>query len=117
VGEEIRVRYPNPLEKNKDIFLVLQQDGNLVLYRGFNDPGQALWSSVTSGRNSHSAEMQQDGNFVLYDQESKPIWASDTKDNNGAFLAVQGDGNMVIYKKDAAEYTWKTAIWSTHTYS
>ncbi len=80
--------------------LILQEDGNLVLYR----KGKALWSSGTNGKNARKLVMQSDGNLVLYGNNG-PIWASNTSGNRGAFLMLQNDGNLVIYK----------AIWSTGT--
>lgn len=85
--------------------LVLQNDGNLVLYKG----STALWSSGTAGQSSAVAIMQQDGNFVIYDSAGVPIWSSGTANNPGAYLAVQNDGNMVIY--DSAN----RPLWSTNT--
>ena len=80
--------------------LVLQNDGNLVLY----DRTKALWSSGTNGKNAKKLVMQNDGNLVLYGPNG-PIWASNTSGNRGAFLMIQDDGNLVIYK----------AVWSTQT--
>ncbi|HEV2787192.1 MAG TPA: GDSL-type esterase/lipase family protein, partial [Solirubrobacteraceae bacterium] len=41
--------------------LVMQKDGNLVLY---GPSGRALWASNTRGRGSHHVRMQADGNLV-----------------------------------------------------
>ncbi len=43
--------------------LVLQGDGNLVIY---NSSGRALWASNTDIHNQTQAVMQTDGNFVVY---------------------------------------------------
>jgi hypothetical protein len=85
--------------------LVLQNDGNLVLYQG----STPLWSSGTAGRDSAVAILQTDGNFVIYDSAGVPIWSSGTASNPGAYLAVQNDGNMVIY--DSAN----RPLWATNT--
>ena len=42
--------------------LTLQQDGNLVLAAR----GQAVWATGTDGQDVVRAEVQTDGNFVLY---------------------------------------------------
>jgi hypothetical protein len=81
--------------------LVMQQDGNLVLYRG----SEPLWSSQTGGSSGAFAAMQEDGNLVVY-RGKTPLWASNT-DTPGARLAVQDDGNLVIY-------AGKTPVWSRH---
>jgi hypothetical protein len=58
--------------------LVMQWDGNLVLY--LND--RAIWASNTSWGwryNGYECRMQEDGNLVIYDKNSwQAIWASDT---------------------------------------
>jgi len=57
--------------KNGLYHLIMQDDGNLVLYFGLFDPLQPVWSSNT--RNSGwYARMQADGNFVVY---SNGQWA------------------------------------------
>jgi hypothetical protein len=52
--------------------------------------------------------MQDDGNFVLYDQDNAPVWASNTDGNPGAYLAVQDDGNVVVYQNGSP-------LWATNT--
>ena len=55
--------------------LIMQDDGNLVLYR-LSDH-KALWASNTAGKAVSKAIMQQDGNFVIYGFPGA-IWASNT---------------------------------------
>ena len=55
--------------------LILQPDGNLVLY---DQDGQPAWASGTDGREVSSATMQDDGNLVLNSPNGDPVWASDT---------------------------------------
>jgi len=85
--------------------LILQNDGNLVLYQG----STALWSSSTAGRSSAVAIMQADGNFVIYDSTGAGIWSSGTPSHSGAYLAVQNDGNVVIYSSVGVP------LWATNT--
>ena len=50
---------------DREIYLVMQQDGNLVLYRSNNFvPNQAVWSTNTfnQGRGPYRLTMQSDGN-------------------------------------------------------
>lgn len=88
-----------------DHYLLLQPDGNLVLYTSSNSP---LWASGTQGESSSQAVMQNDGNFVIYDSSGAALWASGTSGNSGAYLAVQDDGNVVIY-------TSSGPVWATNT--
>ncbi len=92
--------------------LVLQDDGNLVLYAV---GGQALWNSRTAGHSSPSLQLQNDGALVV-SSGSTPLWSSGTTGTDllstGAGLTagqyvhsldgqavalLQGDGNMVVY--------------------
>jgi hypothetical protein len=86
--------------------LVLQEDGNLVLYDQANQP---VWATETDGQGVSRATMQQDGNLVLYSPEGAPVWASDTYGNSGAYLVVQDDRNLVIYTAE------DTPLWATNT--
>ena len=52
--------------------LVLQGDGNLVLYKNFKDGGRRpLWASGTEGKPAQICAMQDDGNLVLYGPERR----------------------------------------------
>jgi hypothetical protein len=86
--------------KNGLYTLIMQTDGNAVLYKGRT----ALWSSVTA-RKASSLVMQKDGNLVIISGRT-PVWASNTGGSTGAFLAVQNDSNMVIYN------VRKKAVWT-----
>jgi hypothetical protein len=115
--------------------LVLQDDGNLVLYviDDMQIPWDAasivyhelsilsiyhdaIWSSQTHVREHDAGPaayclMKDDGNFIIYDEDDKPCFQSGTKGNPGAFLRCQDDGNLVIYTRD------NKAIWQTKTYA
>lgn len=95
--------------KNKRVKLIMQKDGNLVLY----GDGVALWNSGTNGRGANRAFMQTDGNFVVYAGAGGPsataLWNSATAGLGGAKLIVQDDGNAVVYFKGRA-------FWNTETH-
>ena len=74
--------------------LVLQSDGNLVLYAGMT----VLWATDTNGKPVTQAVMQTDGNFVLYGADHRSYWASKTDGHPGAFIVLQEDNNLVIYE-------------------
>lgn len=84
--------------------LVMQSDGNLVLY---GDEG-ARWSSNTHDHPGARLAMQADGNLVVYGPEGKALWNAATQGHAGARLAVQGDGNVVIYNS-ANQAVWASA--------
>lgn len=87
-------------------FLVLQQDGNLVLY---NPQKQAIWASNTDGKNVVKLNMQPDGNLVLYTADNKAIWASNTDTGIQSFLTIQQDRNIVLYRENGS------IGWTTNT--
>ncbi|WP_298309191.1 hypothetical protein [uncultured Erythrobacter sp.] len=90
---------------NGQFRLVMQGDGNLVLYQG----GAALWASNTVGSGANRAIMQADGNLVLRTSSNTPVWATGTHRNHCARLQIQNDGNVVIYSKNSA------VLWATNT--
>ena len=101
--------------------LTMQQDGNLVLYaiddtklpwdlwpvlahspeamRLYTKP---IWSTGThvpkagAGPGSFCV-MQDDGNFIVSDQDGNRCFETGTKGHPGSFLRCQDDGNLVIY--------------------
>lgn len=120
-----------PLGSNVDR-LVMQGDGNLVLY---NTSNQFLWSSQTQGNPGAWLALQTDGNMVVYSASNVALWASYTIQNPDHLsyvnttiapggmlypgqrietadrrfkLILQGDGNLVLYSPTRA-------LWATGT--
>lgn len=87
--------------------LVMQADGNLVLYRA---GGQPRWATGTDGKAVSQAVMQGDGNFVMYGPGGTYIWDTGTHGHPGARLVIQDDGNVVIYGTDGSPL-WATNTW------
>jgi hypothetical protein len=85
---------------------ILQDDGNLVLYR-LSDH-KAIWASNTNGKAVSKAIMQQDGNFVIYGFPNA-IWATNTAGKPNSTLIVQNDGNVVIYEPTVPVWASNTA--------
>ena len=83
--------------------LILQDDGNLVLYAR----DQAVWSTDTDGQDVVRAEVQTDGNFVLYTPD-KPVWHTDTKGKKDVKLVLQDDRNLVLYAENGPAWSSKT---------
>lgn len=85
-------------------FLILQDDGNLCLYRGTgpNDNQGGIWCSKTNGR-----QQQKNSNFTAEKSKFGKNWipngttlaAGDfVGSNNGSiYLLMQSDGNLVLY--------------------
>lgn len=99
VGQELK-------SDNGAYSLTLQQDGNLVL----NEGGKAVWAAMTNGSGAVRADVQEDGNFVVYKENNEPVWASQTSGNSGVRLAVQDDRNVVLYAGDRAVWATDTAV-------
>ena len=94
--------------------LIMQGDGNLVLYTESNTP---VWATKTQGKGAVRASLQDDGNLVLYTKEQDrwfhkdaavAVWASKTSGEN-VRLILQDDRNLVIYTSDGRE------LWASGT--
>jgi hypothetical protein len=90
--------------------LVMQADCNLVLYKNHH----VIWTPHTNGRGSHcQAEMQGDGNFVVYSYRGgrkTPLWYSQTNGHGGSYVIAQNDGNLVVYQGRAALWNSGTRL-------
>jgi hypothetical protein len=73
--------------------LVMQGDGNLVLYRIPDD--YVIWASDTNGIGVVQAYMQYDGNLVLQRSDGSPVGASATDGHPGAALVAQRDRILI----------------------
>jgi hypothetical protein len=92
--------------QNGQSTLVMQGDGNLVLFRS---GGKTRWATGTSDHTVSQAIMQGDGNFVMYGPGGAYIWDTGTDGHPGAYLIVQDDGNVVIYDPSG------NPLWATNT--
>jgi hypothetical protein len=86
--------------------LVMQGDGNLVLYKRT----KRLWQTHTNGNPGAQAAMQADGNFVVYSSSARPLWQARTYGNPGAYLAVKNDGSVVIYFRGHALWSQEAGL-------
>jgi hypothetical protein len=76
-----------------------------------NSGGQLqLNESLGSASAEFSLVLQQDGNLVLYDQQSQPVWASGTEGQSVSAARMQEDGNFVLYTST------DEPVWATDTY-
>ncbi|MEU6149991.1 S8 family serine peptidase [Actinosynnema sp. NPDC047251] len=92
-GEEL-LRGQSRTSADGEYLLVLQNDGNLVLY---NRAGVAQWSTDTWGTDASRLYLQYDGNLVLYSDAGAVKWSTRTPGSAADRLAVQEDGNVVLY--------------------
>jgi len=85
--------------------LLLQPDGNLVLY----GPGyHVLWNSGTYGSGATHLTMQNDGNLVLYTANGTAVWHTHTFGRGPSHADLQTDGNFVVYINSTGQWTWNT---------
>ncbi|UXY22962.1 hypothetical protein N8I84_32875 [Streptomyces cynarae] len=99
-------------------FLVMQRDGNLVMYR--KRDGAAIWSTKTWGHSGAYAMMQSDGNLVVYPKGKSAstggaLWSTKTWGHSGAYAVMQDDGNLVVYPKGKSASTGG-ALWASNTW-
>lgn len=115
------LRAGQALNRGKSLFsrngshqLILQNDGNLVLYSLRARPRRGLWSSKTNGQAIAKAIMQRDCNFVLYRYDGSAAFSSRTNGKgNRCYLSVQNDGNVVVYSRTKAGNP--LPVWATNT--
>ncbi|WP_405979910.1 hypothetical protein [Streptomyces sp. NBC_00158] len=87
-----------------DSRLIMQDDGNLVLYRWFNQPGRttAKWASNTVGC-GEKAVMQSDGNLVVYGRDGRQVCYALNRFKGAyanACLTVTGGVGFGVYYTD-----------------
>jgi hypothetical protein len=106
------VMFPNQSRTSADgrFRLTYQDDGNLVLRDENGSPIWAIncWPECTDMGTAGRAEMQSDGNFVVYNGDGVAVWATATNGNNNSFAVVQSDGNTRLYRNPNGTYTWET---------
>jgi hypothetical protein len=109
------------ISANQLYVLVMQGDGNLVLYEVSGAPpqpdstflGYALWATATNDPQNPGQvfDIDQDGNLAVLGPASQTLWQSDTAGCDPQYLALQTDGNLVLYDTD------DDAVWATGTYA
>ena len=90
--------------RSKDFHIILQHDGNLVLYSvdRSGDYGPAIWSSRTGAKKNigkdFTLRLKSDGNLVLR-RYKDPIWESGYHGNRGPYFAILHPvGDLQIYE-------------------
>lgn len=119
-GESIRdgeiIDYPT-----LNAHLVMQGDGNLVLYRGLSGNAQGvIWSSGSSvGSGNYFAVLQDDGNLVIYTgtpaTPGSAIYASVTSGPTGDYIfGIDVDGRLIIAQ--GTQQNLGQEVWSSEAY-
>ena len=94
------------MNPNRSAVLVMQYDGNLVLYRVSDHA--ALWATNTAGQKIRHAIAQR-GNLIMYHTDGSVAWTSawdaDWKWGNGTVI-LQNDGDLVV--RSGTTNTWNT---------
>ncbi|EMM7968637.1 TPA: hypothetical protein VDT85_003744 [Pseudomonas aeruginosa] len=87
-----------------------QTDGNLVVYSG----STPIYNAELDGKGGVKAQMQYDGNFVVYDANDNAIWHTHTDGNQNAYMAFQPDGHLLIVKQDViwARFGHQSTYWA-----
>ena len=89
---------------NKQFQLVMQDDGNLVIYSvaGTRTP---VWASNTVGHPGAKAVFQSDGNVVVYKPDGvSPLWASNSAGHPAPSAQLTDQGTLVV--GDPAAPAW-----------
>ncbi len=80
--------------------LIIQEDGNLVIYCVTCNPVKALWSAQTRGKDGKTLFFQSDGDLVLKNSFGKTVWHSNIhstcKGSDQAYFTLQDDGNLLM---------------------
>ncbi|EGC32239.1 hypothetical protein DICPUDRAFT_38686 [Dictyostelium purpureum] len=86
--------------KDRKFHLVMQPDGNLVIYSGPHYPANSLWASNTDGKGHgpYRLIMQGDGNLCIYDSHSVCTWSSGTHGQGikGNYSAKFRKGQLLV---------------------
>jgi hypothetical protein len=110
---EVMYKGQSRVSHNNQYELVLQTDGNLVLYQKTSDNAPLekavqRWMSYTKGKDVDRLVMQRDGNLVIYPFSTakqkcpnlqicdNSIWQTGTGGHPGSHLKVQDNGEVVI---------------------
>jgi hypothetical protein len=92
------------VSSNGQYTLILQTDGNLVIYCLAN--GNPTWSSNTYGKGSKNFTLQPDGNLVIHGADGKVIWETNSK--GGTLLIMEDNGVASLYNPDGT-MAWNTS--------
>lgn len=93
--------------------LVMQRDGNLVMYDYDAENAKenaALFASGTNGTSNLRALFQSDGNLVLYNLRDQAVWRSGTFGYPNAVLTLKENGEVQILRADGDRPVWGQSL-------
>ncbi|MFI5528770.1 ricin-type beta-trefoil lectin domain protein [Kitasatospora sp. NPDC051853] len=85
--------------------LVMQPDGNLVLYS--KATGNSRWHSGTWGNEGATVTMQSDGNLVVRAADGRALWSTGTWTHRNARLVLRDDLDLLVLATDGSR-PWAT---------
>lgn len=100
------------VSENGCFYLIIQDDGNLVIYRARDN--KALWATSTDNTDANELCMQVDGNLVLYSSQSDVLWHIDylwtllhvgNPLNRADAAYLRDDGQLVLIKGEKVEWS------------
>ena len=93
--------------------LILQDDGNLVLYRSPGPNEVVEWASNTQGQDSQYAIMQTDGNFVIYGPGGPPnaLWSTGTHGSTDCSLTITDNSPPPGVTLDIFDQDFNSSLW------
>ena len=103
--------YPNECLNMKDSLvsengcfkLIMQEDGNLVIYR--KSDGIPIWNTATYLSCSYIVCYRADGNLVVSNCEREATWVAGAF-AGGHYVELQNDGNLVNYADNPLRPVW-----------
>lgn len=90
--------------------LVMQEDGNLVLYQETHSGLKALWWTNTAAKRfqgDYLVMQRSDGNLVLYSAHHHPLWWTNTAGHPGSVAALWMNGQLIVFSHAGVP------LWST----
>ena len=90
---------------NNQYMLVMQKDGNLVIYKIGNS--HALWATGTYGS---YAEFNNDNNLYVKDANNNIVWTSASSNRTASMLTLGDDGVLTISHNGAPTWTSKSGL-------
>ena len=91
---------------NKRFNLIMEDGGNLVVYQNSNH--EKVWEAGANGRGGVRADMQEDGNFVIYTKDNAVPWSSDTWRAGPSYLELSDEGVLQVKRLNDAEVLWSS---------